>query len=156
MPACTGQLVEASIPTSRSVHGYVEQAENVEQTSGLLIARLFIAENVAAKGLVNLCVVSLHDAPVTLRHGHVADIYSYENDTISDVSSQKYDRIVNSKASSCSDLGTQTDPDLRFPDEYLHLPGKEQIFRNTLVSPSVILITQIRHLYVVNFVRYHG
>jgi hypothetical protein len=72
-----------------------------------------------------LWVVNLHDTPITLRHGHVANIYSYANDTISDVAPQTYDRILNSKASTRYDLGTQTDPDPRFPHEYLHVPVKE-------------------------------
>jgi hypothetical protein len=54
IPPCTGQLAEASVPTNRSVHGCAEPAEDVERDSGLLISRLFIADNVATKGVLKL------------------------------------------------------------------------------------------------------
>jgi hypothetical protein len=69
---CTDELAEVTIPSNLSAHGYVEPAEDVARNSGLLIARLFIAEDVAAKGIVKLWIVNLHGTPVTLHHGHVA------------------------------------------------------------------------------------
>ena len=123
IPGCTAQIVEASIPGKLYVDGYVEPEEDVERDSGLLIARVYIPPTTPIRSKIRLWVVNIHDTARKLRAGQIAHIQSYDNDVVSEVYADPTVRTPNTRGT--FDVNTQTNPDPRFPYEYLHVPVAE-------------------------------
>jgi hypothetical protein len=135
-----------------SVHGFIEPVEFLENETGLLVAHIFIPDAVAVRHQIDLWMVNIHDFAVVLRAGHIAYVLSHDNDaasvdtattnvvvnsnpniaaiqsddatSFSDVANSRLQtRLMNSHG--LSDVAIQTDPDPRFPHEYLHVAVPE-------------------------------
>ena len=120
IPACTAQIVECSIPGNSPIAGYLEPHDTIEPESGLLVARIYIPSSTPVRGIVRLWVVNIHDVARKLLSGNVACIISHDNESVSAATSVPIARTPTNRGT--FNVQTQTDPDPRFPHEYLHVP----------------------------------